>query len=192
MQQTTIDKLKEIQKQAAHKMDSSLHSLDTEFNTVRTGRANPALLDKVMAEAYGSPMPINQMANITTPDARTILITPWDKNQVSTIERAIIAANLGFNPNNDGANVRISIPPLTEERRKELVKQASHMAEEARVAIRNVRKHANDEVKKLEKNKDFSEDLGKKAHDDIQKLTDAHIKTVDEKFKKKEQEIMKV
>ncbi len=186
------EKLKEIAEHASAKMDGALRALDTEFNTVRTGRANPALLDKVTVEAYGSEMPISQMASISTPDARTLTISPWDKGQLPAIERAIIAANLGFTPNNDGANIRINIPPLTEDRRKEMVKQASHMAEEARIAVRQVRKHANDEVKKLEKDHDFSEDVGKDAHDRIQKLTDDHIKKIDENLKKKEAEIMKV
>ncbi len=186
------EKLKDIASHASSKMDGALRALDQEFNTVRTGRASTALLDKVTVEAYGSEMPINQMANVSTPDARTLTVTPWDKGQLAAIERAIIAANLGFTPNNDGVNIRINIPPLTEDRRREMVKQAAHMAEEARIAIRQVRKHSNDDIKKLEKDHEFSEDIGKDAHDEIQKLTDEHIKKVDERFKKKEEEIMKV
>ncbi len=186
------EELKELKKNAEHKMEGALHALDEEFKTVRTGRANPAVLEAVEVEAYGSAMPLNQMANISTPDARTLMVTPWDKNQLSAIERAIIAANLGFNPNNDGVNIRISIPPLTEERRKEMVKMAAKMAEDARIAIRHVRKHSNDDIKKLEKEHQFSEDIGKDAHDAIQKLTDEYIKNVDEKIKKKEKEIMSV
>ena len=184
--------LDNIRKSSQQKMDGALHALDEEFKTVRTGRANPAVLDQVMVQAYGSEMPLNQMANITTPDARTILITPWDKGQLGSIERAIIAANLGFNPSNDGAVIRINIPPMTEERRKEMVKVASKMAEDARIAIRHVRKHANDNIKQLEKEHEISEDLGRQAHDEIQKLTDDFIKKADEKLKKKEKEIMEV
>lgn len=182
----------QIKKNAQKKMDGAINSLDEEYKTVRTGRANPALLDSVTVQAYGSDMPLNQMANISTPDGRTIMISPWDKGQLGPIERAIIAANLGFNPNNDGATIRITIPPLTEERRKEMVKMANKMTEDCRIAIRHVRKHANDDIKKLEKEHELPEDVGRTIHDEIQKLTDEYIKSADEKMKKKEKEIMEI
>lgn len=177
---------------AEQKMKGALRALEDEFHTVRTGRANPGLVDHLEIEAYGQKMPLNQMANITTPDARTIQVTPWDKGQLSTIERTIIAANLGFNPNNDGVTIRINIPALTEERRKEMCKVAAHMAEEARVAVRHVRKHSNDEIKKLEKDHAISEDQGRDAHEKVQELTNNYIKKVDERLKSKEAEIMEV
>ncbi|MBI5155274.1 ribosome recycling factor [Candidatus Poribacteria bacterium] len=186
------DPVKTLKDNSKHKMDGALRTLGDEFKTLRTGRANPGILDTVHVEAYGSQMPINQLANINAPDARQIVVTPWDKTQLHAIERAIIAANLGFNPSNDGANIRIAIPPLTEERRKEFCKIAAKMAEDARIAIRHVRKHANDEIKRHEKEHDISEDIGKDAHDAIQKLTDDYIKKVDETLKHKEKEIMEV
>lgn len=184
--------LEGIKKISRQKMDGALHTLDEEFKTVRTGRANPAVLDHVKVHAYGSEMPLNQVASVSTPDGRSIVVTPWDRSQIGAIEKSIIAANLGFNPNNDGTVIRIQIPPLTEERRKEMVKVASKMAEDARIAIRHVRKHANDDIKRLEKEHAVPEDLGRAAHDVVQKLTDDYIKKVDERLKKKEAEIMEV
>ncbi|MDK2970470.1 MAG: ribosome recycling factor [Candidatus Sumerlaeota bacterium] len=187
-----LSELTQIEDESGVKMEGALSALDDNFRTVRTGRASPSALDNVHVSAYGSDMPLNQVANVSTPDARTIVISPWDKGQLSAIERAIIAANLGFNPSNDGVVIRISVPPLTEERRKEFVKQAHKMAEEARIAIRHVRKHANDNIKRLEKDHGVPEDIGRQAHDRIQKLTDEYIAKVDEKMKKKEKEIMEV
>lgn len=187
--QAAIDKIK---KDSKTKMEGALRALDDEFRTVRTGRANPSALDGVTVEAYGSEMPLNQVANVTTPDARSMIVTPWDKGQIGAIERAIIAANLGFNPSNDGAVIRITVPPLTEERRKELVKMAAKMAEDARIAVRHVRKHANDDIKKLEKDHTLPEDMGRDAHDVVQELTNDFIKQIDETLKKKEKEIMAV
>jgi ribosome recycling factor len=185
-------RLEEIRKTSEHKMEGSLHALDADFNTVRTGRANPAALDAVVVEAYGVQMSIKQVATVTTPDARSIAVAPFDRNQLAAIERAIIAANLGFNPNNDGSVIHINVPPMTEERRKEMSKMAHKMAEDARIAIRHVRKHANDAIKKLEDSKALPEDELKHAHKAIQDLTDDYIKRVDEKMKKKEKEIMEV
>lgn len=181
-----------VEKSAKQKMEGAMEALEREFRTVRTGRANPGILETVRVEAYGSEMPINQMANITTPDARTIQISPWDRSQIGHIERAIIAANLGLNPSNDGTVIRIAIPALTEERRKEIVKVAHKMAEDARVAVRHVRKHANDEIKKLEKDHSVSEDQAHDGYNNIQKLTDEYIKAVDDRLKEKEEEIMEV
>jgi ribosome recycling factor len=187
-----LAELKKIEQESAQKMEGALNALEHNFHTVRTGRASPAILENVHVTAYGSEMPLNQMASVNSPDARTIVISPWDKGQLGAIERAIIAANLGFNPTNDGVVVRIMVPPLTEERRKEFVKQAHKMAEEARIAIRHVRKHANDHIKKLEKDHGVPEDAGRQAHDRVQKLTDDYIAKVDDRMKKKEKEIMEV
>ncbi|MEQ8819020.1 MAG: ribosome recycling factor [Sumerlaeia bacterium] len=184
-----MEDVDKILSESKKKMEGALHALDEHFNTVRTGRANPALLDNVMVEAYGSQMPLNQVANVMAEDARSIIISPYDKGQMSAIERAIIIANLGLTPNNNGSVIRIGIPPLTEERRKELVKQTHKMAEEARVAVRHVRKHANDEVKKID---GLPEDSSRGATEEIQKLTDQFIKKVDDRLQKKEKDIMEV
>lgn len=183
---------KKLLAEAEEKMIKAQEHLEHEFNTVRTGRANPAVLDSIRVSAYGSELPLNQVATVNTPDARTITVSPFDRNQLGAIERAIIAANLGMNPSNDGSLLRIIIPALTEERRKEMCKMAAKMAEEARVAIRHIRKHANDEIKRLEKDHDVPEDLAKQLHDKIQKLTDDHIKQVDTMLAKKEKAVMEV
>ncbi|MCC5876723.1 MAG: ribosome recycling factor [Candidatus Sumerlaeia bacterium] len=182
----------EIFKQAEGKMSSSIQALDQHFNTLRTGRASTALLDDIKVDAYGQDMPLNNVASVSTPDARTIVVQPWDVGQLPSIERAIMVSDLGINPSNDGKCIRLSIPPLTEERRKELVKKAAHMAEEARIAIRNVRRHSKDEIEKLRKDKELSDDQAHDANDDLQKLTDKWIKKVDEHLAKKEKEIMEV
>lgn len=177
---------------AEEKMAKALEHLDHEFNTVRTGRANPAVLESVRVEAYGSEMPLNQVATVSVPDARSLVVSAYDKNQLSAIERAIISANLGMNPTNDGSVLRIVIPPLTEERRKDLCKVAAKMSEDARIAIRHIRKHANDDIKKLEKDHELPEDQGRALHDKVQKLTDDYIKKVDEAYAKKEKDVMEV
>ena len=187
-----MEAAKEITSTAEEKMVKALEHLDHEFNTVRTGRANPAVLENVRVDAYGSELPLNQVATVNVPDARSIIISPFDKSQLGAIERAILTADLGMNPTNDGQILRIIIPPLTEERRKELCKVAAKMAEDARIAIRQIRKHANDDVKKLEKDHDVPEDTGRDLHDKVQKLTDDYIKKVDEKYTKKETEVMAV
>ena len=179
-------------KSAEQKMQSAIDALDHHFNTLRTGRASTALLDDVKVEAYGQPMPINQVASVSTPDARTIMISPWDKGQLAAIERALLQADLGLTPMNDGQHIRMNIPPLTEERRKELVKKAHHMAEEARVAVRNVRRHSKEHIEKLNKDKKLTDDLTHDALDQLQKITDKWIAKVDEHMKKKEKEIMEV
>jgi ribosome recycling factor len=184
--------LNAIHKQGQEKMQKAVEQVEHEFNTLRTGRASTALVDSVQVEAYGSKMPLKQMATVGTPDARTIAITPFDKNQLHPIEKAITAANLGMNPTNDGKIIRLVIPPLTEERRKDLVKLAKKMAEEGRVAIRNVRRHCNDEIKKTEKGHEITEDDRDKATRQMQELTDKFIKEVDELLSRKEKEIMEV
>lgn len=172
------------------KMVKTLKALEHEFNTLRTGRATPSLFDNVRVDYYGALTPLNQTANISVPDAKSIVIQPWDKSTLGAIEKAILTADLGFNPSNDGKIIRISVPPLTEERRKELVKTAKASAEQSRVSVRNLRREANDELKKAEKTGDLSEDDLKKAETDIQKLTDSFILKIDELFKAKEKEIM--
>jgi ribosome recycling factor len=174
------------------KIAKSIESLKTELNTVRAGRANPALLDRVEVEYYGTPTPLKQLANISCPDPRTIAVTPFDPKAIGNIERAILAANIGINPVNDGKMVRLSIPQVTEERRKELTKTVHAMGEEGKVAIRNLRKKANDMIKKEEKAGELTEDDSKQELDLIQKAVDAGIKKVDEVIAAKNKEIMEV
>lgn len=172
-------------------MSASVAHLEKEFLNIRAGKASPAMLGSVFVDYYGSQTPLSQVANVATPDARTITVTPWEKNMIHTIEKAIMVANIGFNPMNNGESVIINVPPLTEERRKDLVKQAKHEAEEAKIGVRNHRKEANDEIKKLEKS-GTSEDICKDAEEQVQKLTDLYIKKIEEHLVHKEAEIMKV
>lgn len=170
-------------------MGNALNHLQKRLLTIRAGKASPTMLQGVMVDYYGSPTPLAQVANVNTPDGRTISIQPWEKNLIQDIETAIINANLGFNPMNNGESVIINVPPLTEERRKDLVKQARSEAEESRIGVRNDRKSANNELKKLE---NVSEDLIKNAEIDVQSYTDNHIKKIDEMLAVKEKEIMTV
>jgi len=172
-------------------MTGSIAHLEKEFLNIRAGKATPQMLGGVFVDYYGSQTPLSQVANINVPDARTITIAPWEKNMLHPIEKAIMVANLGFNPMNNGDNIIINVPALTEERRRDLVKQAKAEAEDAKIGIRNARKDANTEIKKLEK-EGTSEDICKTAEDDVQKLTDAFIKKVEEHLAIKEAEIMKV
>ncbi|WP_235589136.1 ribosome recycling factor [Tepidibacillus decaturensis] len=173
-------------------MEKAISTLKKELASVRAGRANVSLLDKVQVEYYGALTPLNQMANITTPDARTLVIQPWDKSIMGEIEKAILKSELGITPTNDGSVIRINIPPLTEERRKELVKVVKKMGEESKVAIRNIRRDANEELKKKEKNGEISEDQSHRTQEEIQKLTDKFIGDVDTVVNTKEKEIMEV
>jgi ribosome recycling factor len=166
--------------------------LKKDLAALRAGRATPALLDKVVVEYYGSEMPVNQLANISTPDPRTLVIQPWDKSALAEIERAILKSDLGLTPSNDGNVIRINLPALTQERRAELVKVVKKTGEEAKVAIRNIRRDANDEIKKLEKNGDISEDESRRGQDEIQKLTDKFIQEADKVVAAKEKEIMEI
>jgi ribosome recycling factor len=184
--------LEQVKKQAQQKMEKAIQVLKEDLKAIRAGRANPALLEKVTVEYYGSEMTINQVATISTPDPRTLMIQPWDKSVLNEIERAIMKSDLNLTPSNDGNVIRISLPPLTEERRQELVKLARKTGEEAKVAIRNVRRDANDEVKKLEKNGEVSEDAARRMQDEIQKLTDKFIKEVDKIVDNKEKEILEI
>ncbi|MDJ0843820.1 ribosome recycling factor [Crocosphaera sp.] len=173
-------------------MQKSVESTQRSFNTIRTGRANPAILNRVTVDYYGTETPLNQLANITTPEATVIMIQPYDKGSMGQIEKAIQMSDVGLTPNNDGNVIRLNIPPLTEERRKELVKLASKMAEEGKVAIRNIRRDAIDDVRKQEKNSDISEDESRGLQDDIQKVTDEFTKKIDELLTAKEKDIMTV
>lgn len=181
-----------IYQETEEKMLKALKTLDQEFNTLRTGRASLAILDGIMVNAYDTPTPIKQVATMSTPDARLIVVQPWDKSLIGAIEKAILAANIGLTPINDGRVIRMNIPQLTEERRKELVKVAKHMAEEAKVAVRNVRRHINDTIKEHEKKREFSEDDRERMLKKVQEITDKYIKKVDETLKIKEDEIMEV
>ncbi len=173
-------------------MQKTIDFFKEELTTIRAGRANPRILDKVMVSYYGTETPINQTSNISTPEPRLIQVKPFDVNTLSDIEKAINAANLGFNATNDGKVIRIAMPVLTEERRKELVKQVKGMGEEAKVAIRNLRRHANDEVKKQEKEHDMTEDDLVRAEKDIQKITDEFTKKIDVMLEEKEAEILEI
>ena len=176
----------------ADKMEKSVESFKNELSKVRTGRASISLLDGISVDAYGSPMPMNQVATMTIPESRMIAIQPWDPQMVPAIEKAIMASNIGLAPANDGKVIRLTIPQLTEERRKELVKQVRKVAEEFRVAIRNVRRDAIDTLKKQKKDKDISEDDLFKLQDDAQKETDTYVKQIDAVTENKEKEMMEV
>jgi len=181
-----------VKKNLEERSKKTISVLKEELNTVRAGRANAALLDKVMVEYYGTPTPLRNLANISVPDPRTLLITPFDPKAIGNIEKGINLANIGINPSNDGKNVRLVVPQVTEERRKELVKTVKKMGEDAKVAVRNIRRDANDELKKLEKAHELTEDDLKKALDDIQKATDKTIKEIDEIVALKDKEILEV
>jgi ribosome recycling factor len=176
----------------SQEMDKSIQSLKGDLVKVRTGRASTALVDPVHVDYYGSSVPLNQIANVTTPDARTIQVAPWEAGMIGAIEKAILAANIGFTPQNDGKVVRIPLPPLTEERRKDMVKLIKKMSEETKVAIRNHRRDANEKVKALEKAKTLTEDDAKKAGELIQKKTDEKVGEVDKIIAGKEKEILTI
>ncbi len=184
--------MENLQKEYNEKIEKTINILKEDLNTVRAGRANPAILDKVSAEYYGTQTPLKSLANISVPDPRTLMISPFDVSCISSIERAINEANIGINPSNDGKVIRLAIPQLTEERRKELTKTVKKMGEDAKVAIRNIRRDVNDKAKKLEKNGEMTEDELKKGLDKIQKITDEGIKKIDEQITNKEKEVLEV
>jgi len=184
--------MSDIQELLAEKVSKSLSVLKEDLNTVRAGRANVALLDKIMVNYYGSPTPLKNIANISVPDPRTLVISPFDPKSIGDIEKAINMANLGINPVNDGKLIRLAIPQVTEERRKELTKLVRKMGEDCKVAIRNVRRDANEDLKKLEKASELTEDDLKKDLDDVQKKADKAIKDIDEIIASKEKDIMEV
>jgi ribosome recycling factor len=180
-----------IMTDAEDHMKKAIAHMETELVKIRAGKANPQMLDGLMVDYYGSPMPINQVSNISVMDARTLSIQPWEKNMLQPIERAIIAANIGITPQNDGALIRLYLPPLTEERRKELVKKCHHEGEHTKIAVRNIRRDALEHIKKLEKN-GLSEDIAKDAEEEMQEVTNKYIAAVDKHLGYKEKEIMSV
>jgi ribosome recycling factor len=179
-------------KDAEHKMEQALTHLREELSSVRTGRASAAVLTRITVEYYGSPVPLNQLASVNVPEPRLLVIQPFDKNSIGQVEKAIQQSDLGITPSNDGQVIRLAFPPLTEERRKELVKQVHHRAEEGRVAIRNVRRHAKDDIEKLEREHLISEDELARGEKELQKLTDRHVAEIDEAQRHKESELMEV
>ena len=184
--------IKEVVSEAEGRMKKAIDVFRKDLVSVRAGRATPGLLDKIAVDYYGVPTPINQMANVSVPEPRLLVIQPWDKNVIGDIEKAILKSDLGLTPNNDGSVIRLAIPQLTQERRNELVKVVKKKAEDTRVAIRNIRRDANDNMKSFEKEGDISEDDSKRGLDEIQNLTDKCIKEVDQVLANKEEEIMEV
>lgn len=184
--------MEQIINDAKARMDKSLETLRSELAKIRSGKATTALLDGIKVEYYGNLTPINQVGNLTVLDAHTLAITPWDKSMVSIIDKAILEANLGFNPVSDGTNIKIPIPPLNEERRRDLVKIVKKFGEDSKIAVRNIRRDANEHLKREEKNKKISEDQLKEGEDRIQKLTDEHVKKIEDILKFKEKEILEV
>jgi ribosome recycling factor len=179
-------------REAQTHMDKAMEALRREFNTVRTGKASPALLDMVRVDAYGSKMPLNQVASVSSPESRMLIVQPWDKGLMKEIERAIRDAELGLNPSNDGNVIRVPIPALNEERRKEMVKMLHKLAEEGRVAVRHARQEANKDIKRRQTEHEISDDDAHREMERIQKLTDEHIAKIDSLLKAKEQEVMEV
>ncbi len=174
------------------RMDGALAALDKDFGKLRTGRATTALVDDIVVDYYGTPTPINQLASVSIPDSKTVTIQPWDKGAFGAVEKAIQNSDLGLNPNNDGTLIRITIPALTEERRKELVKVAKKYTEDCKISLRNVRRDLNDSLKSMEKDKEISEDEKKKGETDVQKMTDDHVKLADQVVAAKEKEILEI
>jgi ribosome recycling factor len=185
------EELSNITAHALESMDKAISHLEAELVKVRAGRANPNMFDGLVVDYYGNPTPINQVGNISVTDARTLVIQPWEKNMLQPIERAIIAANLGVTPQNDGLIIRIFLPPLTEERRKEIVKRVHQEGEHSKVAIRNIRRDAIEHIKRLKKD-GLSEDLAKDSEDEVQEMTDKYIAIVDKHLAQKEKEVMSV
>jgi ribosome recycling factor len=184
--------VKELKKDAEHRMLKAVETIHQEFIKIRTGRATPVLLDAVKVSYYGNMVPVSQAATITIPEPRLIAIQPWDRNMIPEIEKAILKSDLGLTPSNDGTFVRIPIPKLSEERRRDLVKVVKKFAEDGRVAVRNVRRDVNEHIKKLEKNHEISEDELNNILSEVQKMTDKHIKEIDDLLEKKEKEILEV
>ncbi|NLB53083.1 MAG: ribosome recycling factor [Syntrophomonadaceae bacterium] len=184
--------IKEIIKDSEDRMKKAIEFLTKDLASMRAGRANPGMLDRIMVDYYGEPTPLNQLANITVPEARLLVIQPWDKHSITDIEKAIMKSDLGINPSNDGNVIRLAVPQLTEERRKDLVKVVKKRAEEAKVAIRNIRREANDLIKQAEKDKLVSEDEAKKGNDEIQKVTDKGVKDIEAILQAKEKDVMEV
>lgn len=184
--------LKDIIKEAEEKMKKSISVLKQDLSTMKAGRANPSILDRIEVDYYGTMTPLNQMANVSTPEPRILLIQPWDKSSMKSIEKAILISDLGLNPSNDGNTIRLVIPELTEETRKNIVKNVKKDGEESKVAVRSIRRDANDKVKALKKDNSITEDEAKKAEEDIQKKTDSFIKEIEKLVEVKEKEVMTV
>jgi len=184
--------MKSVLDDGSNRMAGAITALEKEFSKLRTGRATTSLVDGIVVDYYGTPTPISQLSSVSVPDSKTITIQPWDKGAFAGVEKAIMSSDLGLNPVNDGKIIRISIPPLTEERRKELVKIAKKYTEDAKIAIRNVRRDMNDSLKTMEKDKDISEDDKKRGETEVQKLTDDHVKLADETLGEKEKEILEI
>ena len=184
--------MEDIIQVSEEKMEKTLANLDEEFSVIKAGRANPALVSRIMVDYYGVPTPMQQVANISVPEARLIQVQPWDKSMLKDVERAILKSDLGINPNNDGTMIRLIFPELTEERRKELAKDIKKKGEDAKVAVRNIRRDANDKIKKAEKDGEFTEDDSKQTQDELQKSTDKYIKKIDDAVEAKTKEVMTV
>lgn len=184
--------INEVLNESEEKMKKTVEVLRKDLASVRAGRANPAMLDKITVDYYGTPTPVNQLANVSVPEPRMLIIQPWDKSSIKDIEKAILKSDLGLTPSNDGVVIRLNIPQLTAERRTEIVKAVKKKAEEARVAVRNIRRELIDDIKQIEKDKIASEDESKKGQEKAQKLTDKYIKDIDEVLEKKEKEVMEV
>ncbi|MCS5591760.1 MAG: ribosome recycling factor [Gammaproteobacteria bacterium] len=184
--------LNEIQQDANDRMNKTVASLENAFSKIRAGRAHPSLLEQIQVDYYGSMVPISQVANISAEDSRTLKVSPWEKDMVAVVEKAIMMSDLGLNPQTVGQVMRIPLPPLTEERRRELVRVVKDEAEQTKVAIRNIRRDANSDFKELLKEKEISEDDARKAEDNIQKITDDHVKSIDEKLNEKENSLLEI
>ncbi|NLT55282.1 MAG: ribosome recycling factor [Actinomycetales bacterium] len=178
--------------EAEEKMDKAIEVAKEEFGTIRTGRANPSMFVKIMVDYYGSPTPLQQLASFATPEARVVIITPYDRSSMNAIERAVRDSDLGVNPTNDGSIIRVVLPYLTEERRKEYIKLARHKAEEARVAVRNVRRKAKEQIDRIVRDGDSGEDEGNRAEKELEQVTKRHVETVDELLRHKENELLEV
>lgn len=181
-----------VYEEAEEKMGKTLSALSNEFKKVRTGRASLSLVDGIMVDYYGTPTPLNQLASLSVPESRLIVIQPWDAGCVKDVEKAILQSNIGITPSSDGKVIRLTVPPLTEERRKEIAKQVNQMAEEYKVAVRNVRRDANESLKQLKKDGDISEDDAFTAKDKVQEITDKYIKQIDQAYQEKEKEILEL
>lgn len=186
------DSIKMVLEDAAEKMDKALEHLRMELTTIRAGRASPAMLESLKVNYYGTHTPLNQMASVSAPQPDLLVIQPWDSSALGEIEKAVMTSNMGFNPSNDGTFIRIPVPPLSEERRKDLVKTARARGEDAKVAIRNVRRHAKDEIKHMQQDENLPEDMRFEGEDELQRITDEHTHKIDDYLVRKEAEIMEV
>lgn len=184
--------IKDITQDAEERMKKSVASLETAFNKIRTGRAHPKILDGIMVKYYGADTPLNQLANVTVEEGRTLVVSPWERSMISEVEKAIMRSDLGLNPSNNGESIRVPMPALTEETRREFTKQAKNEAENARVAVRNIRRDANSDLKELEKEKEISEDELRRAEEQVQKLTDKYIEAIEKSLSVKEADLLTV